>query len=101
MLTCTSSVFVEPNQFTSQTSSISRSRVTTVPASCISSASRSNSLRASSTGAPFSVAVRFAGSSRTLPISIGPSPAPAGVLERRSTARIRAITSRALNGLTT
>jgi hypothetical protein len=35
--------------------------VTTVPASRISSASRVELLRASSTGAPFSVADRFAG----------------------------------------
>ena len=75
-LTCTSSVFVEPNQFTSQTSSISRSRGTTVPASCISSASRSNSLRASSTGRAVEVTLRRAGSSRTPPISIGPRRAP-------------------------
>ena len=60
-LTWTSRVFVEPNQFTSQTSSISRSRETTVPASCISSASRSNSFRASSMGSPSRLAVRRAG----------------------------------------
>ena len=47
-LTCTSSVFVEPNQFVSQTSSNACSRVTTEPAFCISSWRSSNSFRLSS-----------------------------------------------------
>ena len=99
--TCTSSVFVEPNQFTSQTSSIRRSRVITAPASDISSSSSSYSLRVRSSSLPSSVAERFAGSSWSGPISIGSAggaPSFAGAL--RSTARMRATTSRALNGLT-
>ena len=44
----TSSVFVDPNQLTSQTRDIRSSRVTTRPALRASSASRSNSLRVSS-----------------------------------------------------
>jgi hypothetical protein len=43
----TSRVFVEPNQFVSQTSEINRSRETTEPALRISSSRTSNSLRLS------------------------------------------------------
>ncbi len=98
--TWTSSVLVEPNQLTSQTSSISRSRVITEPASDISSSSSSNSLRVRSSSSPSSVALRRARSSRSEPTSIGApwSDAPSPV--RRSTARMRATTSRALKGLT-
>src|SRR5262249_15070642 len=51
-LTWTSSVFVEPNQFVSQTSSSACSRVTTEPAFCISSWRSSNSFRLSSSTSP-------------------------------------------------
>ena len=52
-LMCTSSVFVEPHQFSSHTSSISCSRVTTAPASRASRSSTSNSFgRSASSSSP-------------------------------------------------
>ena len=107
--TCTSSVLVEPNQFVSQTSSITRSRVTTVPALRTSRASRSNSRRVSAISAPSSVARRIAVSTVMPPTWSGGSAAAGGGAPgggsssgmRRSTARIRATSSRAENGLTT
>ena len=50
--TCTSSVFVDPNQSTPHTSSISLERASTVPAFAMSVCSRSNSRRGSSSGSP-------------------------------------------------
>ncbi len=97
----TSSVFIDPNHCVSHTSSKTRSRLTTEPAFSISSLSSSNSLRLSSRTSPFSVTSRLAGSRRSSPISIGLSSVGAVVSVRRSTARMRATTSRALNGLTT
>ena len=58
----TSSVLVEPNQFSSHTRDIRSSRLTTSPACEIRSASRSNSLRLSWSSAPSSCARRAAGS---------------------------------------
>ena len=67
-LTWTSSVLVDPNQLTSHTSSMSRSRLTTVPGLAQSRARRSNSLRVSSSGSPSSVTVRADGSSSMAPM---------------------------------
>ena len=90
-----------PNQFTSHTSSISCSRDTTAPALRIRSRSTSNSLRVSSSGRPAWVTSCRAGSSCTSPTSSGSSPAGASAgRARRSTARMRATSSRALNGFT-
>ena len=96
---CTSSVFVGPNQCGSHTSSMIVSRRITSPALAINRWSRSNSFAASSTGSPSFVTVREEGSSRSVPISIGPLravPRP-----RRMMARMRATSSPAENGLTT
>mgnify|MGYP003694810843 CR=1 FL=1 len=102
-LTWTSSVFVEPNQFASQTSSISRSRVTTAPAFAHQQREQVELLaRQLERRAPSSVA---ACASRVEPHAADLErpilSAPAERAARRSTARMRAITSRALNGLTT
>ena len=67
--TWTSSVFVEPNQLVSQTSSMRRSRVMTVPASLSSSWSSSNSRRVRSSSLPCRAALRLLGSSVSSPTS--------------------------------
>jgi hypothetical protein len=74
--------------------------VITEPASDMSSSSSSNSLRVRSTSPPSSVTLRFAGSSVSGPIATGPAGRSGWSSERRRTARMRAITSRALKGLT-
>ena len=60
-----SSVFVDPNQFSSHTSAMIRSRVTTRPASRTSSASRSNSFGESSSSSSSCHALRAATSTLT------------------------------------
>src|SRR4029453_328745 len=101
-LTWTSSVFVEPNQFVSHPSSISRSRVTTEPAFSIRRRRRSNSLRLSSSSSPRNETLRRPGSMRTSPISAAPSTLRSvASAARRSTALTRATSSRRLKSFTT
>ena len=96
----TSSVLVDPNQFSSHTSAIRSSRVTTRPARLASATSRSNSLRDESSLDPSSTARRADGSISRPPIRTGAIGASRRWV-RRSTARMRTITSAPLNGLTT
>ena len=90
-----SRVLVEPHHLLSQTWRMICSRVTTLPASATSSASRSNSLEVSSISSSPSQARRASASIRT-PWTTWVSEAP-----RRSSARTRASSSASRNGLVT
>ena len=98
--TWTSSVLVEPNQFSSHTSAISCSRVTTRPASRASRARRSNSLRAQLDRAPVEQHAPGARRRRRARRR-GRRSGAAAARVRRRTARTRATTSPTLKGLTT
>jgi hypothetical protein len=93
-----SSVLPLPKKFGSHTVCRMRRRSTTAPGSSASRASSWYSLAVSRSGAPRMVASRTRGS-----IASGPSPVSGRVAvpARRPTARIRATSSRVLNGLAT
>src|SRR6266542_2374383 len=96
--TCTSTVFVGPNQSVFHTWRRIRSRGTTTPGSAASSASRSNSFGVSSSSRAARDARRPRGS-----ISSGPTRSGCWIARpelRRRTARTRASSSRKPNGLT-
>ena len=86
----TSSVLVEPNQFSSHTRAIRSSRVTTRPAWPISSASRSNSLRESWSSSPASRTRREPGSTSSSPTVTAAAGAAAASRRPRRAAQHRA-----------
>ncbi len=97
---CTSTVRSDPPYASCQTSASSSRFVTTSPGRDASASSRSNSLRASSSRSPASVAVRARSSITSSPTRTG-SAGPSGPPLRRSTARIRAASWSVPNGFTT